>query len=185
MSAIRPPSTPAASLRYEAEWHSAVRVHQHGAAIKKGRRRSLHGTLAGRPDHQDPCLGRCRRASDPSPAHNQAGQPPTGRHSSRREGLRHRSHPCRDGGARYACQCAAKRPSPSAPSPSGHDFTARGTPSSASSTASSRYAVWPRVTIAVRTISSQHSSSSQLAYASRRYEPAAPGTGLPAARLAR
>jgi len=35
---------------------SCVRVHQHGAAIKRGRRRRgwLHGTLPGRADHQDP-----------------------------------------------------------------------------------------------------------------------------------
>ena len=41
---------------------SCVRVHQHGAGAKRGICRSLHGTFPWRPDHQDPCSRRRRRA---------------------------------------------------------------------------------------------------------------------------
>jgi transposase len=39
---------------------SCVRVHQHGAAGKRGACRSSAGTFTRRPDHQDPCPGGCR-----------------------------------------------------------------------------------------------------------------------------
>lgn len=58
---------------------SCVRVHQRGAAVKKGRWRSLHGTFPGWTDHQDPRLGRCGGPSDPPPAHRRAGRRCTGR----------------------------------------------------------------------------------------------------------
>ena len=54
---------------------SSIRVHRHAANVKKGLRRRppsgtslerMHGALARRADHQDPCVGRrqrqCRRA---------------------------------------------------------------------------------------------------------------------------
>src|SRR5262249_19975744 len=48
---------------------SSIRVHQHAANVKKGgeNRRwgrawnPMHGALAGRVDHQDPCPRRCQR----------------------------------------------------------------------------------------------------------------------------
>ena len=33
----------------------------------------LHGSLAGRPDHQDPCLGRCRGIADAPQTHRRPG----------------------------------------------------------------------------------------------------------------
>ena len=38
---------------------TSVRVLQHAATAKKRRPIPLHGSLARRPDHQDPCAGRC------------------------------------------------------------------------------------------------------------------------------
>jgi len=37
---------------------SSIRVHQHGATLKRGPQ-SLHGTFPGRPHHQNPRPGRC------------------------------------------------------------------------------------------------------------------------------
>ncbi len=53
---------------------SCVRVHQHGAAIKKGATTIVAWDAPGRPDHEDPCLGRRRGATDPSPAYGRAGR---------------------------------------------------------------------------------------------------------------
>jgi transposase len=62
---------------------SSIRVHQHAANVKKGsaaRRRRLgrlsnpmHGALAGRPDHEDPCARRRQRQSDRAQAHRRPG----------------------------------------------------------------------------------------------------------------
>ena len=50
---------------------SCVRVHQHGAAVKRGGRRRgwRHGTLPGRADDEDPRPRRRRRAAGPAHAH--------------------------------------------------------------------------------------------------------------------
>src|SRR5258708_6101890 len=43
---------------------SSIRVHQHAANTKKRRSIPLHGSLARRPDDEDPRRGRCRRPAD-------------------------------------------------------------------------------------------------------------------------
>ena len=43
---------------------SSIRVHQHAANTKKKMSIPLHGSLAGRPDHQNPCACRCLWPAD-------------------------------------------------------------------------------------------------------------------------
>jgi putative transposase len=43
---------------------SSIRVHQHAANTQKRRSIPLHGSLAGRSDHQNPCAGRCLWPAD-------------------------------------------------------------------------------------------------------------------------
>jgi len=93
---------------------SCVRVHQHGAAVKRGagdRRRWLHGTFSWRADHEDP---RPRRRGGPSRqadphrrtggrrARRRALAAPrrARRHADRRPCLRHERHPGRGRRAR-------------------------------------------------------------------------------------
>lgn len=63
---------------------SSIRVHQHAANAKKGATRSgchawgrashpMHGALARRTDHQDPCARRRQRPADPTEADRGAG----------------------------------------------------------------------------------------------------------------
>ena len=48
---------------------SSIRVHQHAANGKKSDAIPLHGSLAGRTDHQNPCPRRCLRFADPAEDH--------------------------------------------------------------------------------------------------------------------
>src|SRR5690606_11668008 len=52
---------------------SSIRVHQHAANGQKRSAIPLHGSLARRPDHQDPCTCRCPRPPDPAQADRGAG----------------------------------------------------------------------------------------------------------------
>ena len=137
---------------------SCVRVHQHGAAIKRGSRRRgwWHGTLPGRANHQDPRAGRCRRPS--GEAHADAGpggrcpgcselarRPRPRRDAHRRPGLRHQRHPRsrRERGA-WPTSRLARSARAASPSPAGS--TASETWSSASSTGSNSSAASPPAT---------------------------------------
>ena len=52
---------------------SSIRVHQHAANGQKNDAIPLHGSLAGRIDHQNPCAGRCLRAAHPAQDHRRSG----------------------------------------------------------------------------------------------------------------
>jgi transposase len=66
----------AVSLAYDGDIHmidsSSIRVHQRAANAKK-RWTRLHGSLARRPDDQDPCGRRCGRHADRAQADGRSG----------------------------------------------------------------------------------------------------------------
>ncbi len=52
---------------------SSIRVHQHAANGKKSDAIPLHGSLARRSDHQNPCFGGRLRSANPSEDHRRPG----------------------------------------------------------------------------------------------------------------
>ena len=89
---------------------SCVRVHQHGAAVKRGGRRRgwRHGTLPGRADDEDPRPRRRRRAAGPAHAHPRPSQRCAGRGGASR-GPRRRRHADRRPRLRHQCDPRAGR----------------------------------------------------------------------------